>query len=640
VRTTARKDDLLRSNEETNWYPEHIKHGRYGDWLENNIDWALSRERYWGTPLPVWICPQDHRTVIGSLAELSELAGRDVTGIDPHRPAIDEVLVPCPECGQEARRVPEVIDTWFDSGAMPYAQWAYQGEDSPPAETFRSRFPADFISEAIDQTRGWFYSLMAESVLLFGQNSYRNVVCLGHIVDGQGRKMSKSLGNIVDPWSVIERFGADPMRWFFLASGSPWASRRVSMEVFEDIVRRFVLTLWNTYAFFVTYANVDDPDLDAAPPPAERGPLDRWMLSRLHALVRDVTSDMEAFDATTAGRRLQDAIDDLSNWYVRRSRRRFWDTARTGGDEADKLAAYATLHECLATLAMLLAPFTPFLADELHRNLAGDDAPESVHLADWPAADESLIDPALEEAMDVVRTAVSLGRTVRSDTKVRVRQPLAGAVLHVPGDRSRLEPLLGLMAEELNVRAVRFAESADELSGWQAKPNFRALGPKLGPRVQEVAAALAADDGSLAAHLATGESVEVELPSGAVELSPGDVELAQQTREGWGLASDGPVTVALELTLDDDLRREGVARELVHHVQALRKSAGLDVSDRIVLGVEGDGPVADAFATHRDWIASEVLATSIQDGSMEGAAAAEDVSVDGNRARITLRREA
>jgi isoleucyl-tRNA synthetase len=637
VRTTARKEDLLRANEETTWYPDHIKHGRYGDWLENNIDWALSRERYWGTPLPVWICPDDHRTVVDSLAELSDLAGRDVTGIDPHRPAIDEVTLPCPECGQEARRVPEVIDTWFDSGAMPYAQWGYRGEDSPAAETFRSRFPADFISEAIDQTRGWFYSLMAESALLFGRNSYRNVVCLGLIVDGQGRKMSKSLGNIVDPWSVIERFGADPMRWFFLASGSPWASRRVSMEVFEDVVRRFVLTLWNTYAFFVTYANVDDPDLPAAPPPAERGPLDRWMLSRLHALVRDTTADMEGFDATTAGRRLQELIDDLSNWYVRRSRRRFWDTARTGGGDADKLAAYATLHECLATVATLLAPFTPFLADELYRNLAGEGAPESVHLCDWPAADESLIDPSLEEAMQVVRTAVSLGRTVRSDTKVRVRQPLAGAVLHVPGDRSRLEPLLDLMAGELNVRRVRFAESADELSGWRAKPNFRALGPKLGPRVQEVAAALAADDGPLAARLATGENVTVDLSSGPVELTPGDVELVQQTQEGWGLASDGPVTVALDLTLDEDLRLEGLARELVHHVQALRRSAGLDVSDRIKLGVDASGPVAKALGAHRDWIASEVLAASIVDGPAEGATASEDVSVEGGQARITMR---
>jgi isoleucyl-tRNA synthetase len=526
---------------------------------------------------------------------------------------------------------------------MPYAQWAYAGRGSPGEAEFTRKYPADFIAEGLDQTRGWFYSLMAEGVLLFGQNSYRNVICHGLVLDAEGRKMSKRLGNAIAPMEAFERQGADAVRWYMVASGSPWADRRLSFEAIGDVVRQFVLTLWNTYAFYVTYANIDEPDMSAAPKPAERPALDRWMLSRLHGVVAQVTADMDAYDATGAGRRLQELVDDLSNWYVRRSRRRFWDASRTGaadGADANKLAAFATLHECLVTIAQMLAPFMPFVTEEVYGNLAAGDpgAPESVHLSDWPAADDSLIDPALEEAMHVVRTAVSLGRTVRNDTKVRVRQPLAGAVLHVPGDRSRLEPLLDLMAEELNVRRVRFAESADELSGWRAKPNFRALGPKLGPRVQEVAKALAADDGSLAARLATGESVTLDLAGGAVELSPGDVELAQQTHEGWGLASDGPVTVALDLSLDDDLRLEGLARELVHHVQALRKSAGLEVSDRIVLGVEADGAVADALAGHRDWIASEVLATSIQQGSLDDASAAEEVALDGNAARITLRR--
>jgi isoleucyl-tRNA synthetase len=639
VRTTAFKEQLLKENAKTNWYPEHIRAGRYGNWLENNVDWALSRERYWGTPLPIWVCGAGHETAVGSLDELSTLAGRDVTGIDPHRPHIDEVTIACPSCGEEARRVPEVIDAWFDSGAMPYAQWAYAGPGSTGEARFRQRYPADFIAEGLDQTRGWFYSLMAEGVLLFGQNSYRNVICHGLVLDGEGRKMSKRLGNAIAPMEAFERQGADAVRWYMVAAGSPWADRRLSFEAIDDVVRHFVLTLWNTYAFFVTYANVDEPDQAAAPDPARRPPLDRWMLSRLHGLVAQVTADLDGYDATDAGRRIQQLVDDLSNWYVRRSRRRFWDTARTGGGEADKLSAFATLHECLVTLAQLLAPFMPFVTEEIYRNLVVGDpaAAESVHLSDWPAADESLIDTALEEAMAVVRTAVSLGRTVRSDTKVKVRQPLAGAVLHVPGDRSRLEPLLGLMSEELNVRAVRFAESADELSGWRAKPNFRTLGPKLGPRVQEVAAALAADDGSLAARLATGEDVTVDLSSGPVELTPGDVELVQQTQEGWGLASDGPVTVALDLTLDDDLRLEGLARELVHHVQALRRSSGLDVSDRIHLGIETSGPVAEALAGHRDWIASEVLATSVVDGAMDGATASEDVSVEGMAAQITLR---
>jgi isoleucyl-tRNA synthetase len=643
VRTTAFKEQLLAENDKTNWYPEHIRAGRYGNWLENNVDWSLSRERYWGTPLPIWVCGAGHETAVGSLAELSGLAGRDVTGIDPHRPHIDEVTISCPSCGAEARRVPEVIDAWFDSGAMPYAQWAYAGPGSPGEAEFARKYPADFIAEGLDQTRGWFYSLMAEGVLLFAQNSYRNVICHGLVLDAEGRKMSKRLGNAIAPMEAFERQGADAVRWYMVAAGSPWADRRLSFEAIDDVVRNFVLTLWNTYAFFVTYANIDEPDLAAAPAPADRSPLDRWMLSRLHGVVAQVTAHMDAYDATGAGRRLQELVDDLSNWYVRRSRRRFWDASRARADDdaaASKLGAFATLHECLVTIAKMLAPFMPFVTEEVYGNLvAGDpDAPESVHLSDWPAVDVSLIDPALEEAMEVVRTAVSLGRTVRNDTKVRVRQPLAGAVLHVPGDRSRLEPLLDLMAEELNVRAVRFAESADELSGWRAKPNFRALGPKLGPRVQEVAAALAADDGSLAARLARGETVSVELGGGPIELSPDDVELSRETTEGWGLASDGPVTVALELTLDDDLRLEGLARELVHHVQALRKSAGLEVSDRIVLWIEGDAPVAGAVAAHRAWIASEVLATSIQDGLVDGATAFEDVSVDGNRARIFLHR--
>jgi isoleucyl-tRNA synthetase len=641
VRTTAFKDRLLEQNAKTNWYPEHIRAGRYGNWLENNVDWSLSRERYWGTPLPIWVCGTGHETPVGSLAELSSLSGRDVSGIDPHRPHIDEVTIACPVCNAVARRVPEVIDAWFDSGAMPYAQWAYGGPGSPGEAMFRERYPADFIAEGLDQTRGWFYSLMAEGVLLFGENSYRNVICHGLVLDNEGRKMSKRLGNAIAPIEAFDRHGADAVRWYMVASGSPWADRRLSFEAIADVVRNFVLTLWNTYAFFVTYANLDEPDLSAAPEAARRPPLDRWMLSRLHGVVAQVTGDMDGYDATGAGRRIQQLVDDLSNWYVRRSRRRFWDTSRTGEQSdaaADKLAAFATLHECLVTLAKLLAPFMPFVTEEIYRNLAAGDAAaqESVHLSDWPVADEALIDPSLEEAMEVVRTAVSLGRTVRSDTKVRVRQPLAGAVLHVPGDRSRLEPLLDLMAGELNVRRVRFAESADELSGWRAKPNFRALGPKLGPRVQEVASALADDDGTLAARLATGETATVDLAGGPVELEPGDVELAKRTQEGWGLASDGPVTVALDLTLDDDLRREGLARELVHHVQALRRSSGLDVSDRVALGVDASGPVAEALDAHREWIASEVLATSIVDGAVEGATASEDVSVEGAKVRITL----
>ncbi len=647
IRTTAVKDRLLAVNEAVNWYPDHVKHGRYGDWLANNVDWALSRERYWGTPLPIWICPRDHRTAIESLAELSELAGRDVTGMDPHRPFIDEVTFACPTpgCGEEATRVPYLIDVWFDAGAMPYAQWAYGGPVSegdprrPAYELFKSRFPADYIAEGLDQTRGWFYTLMAEAVLLFDETAYRNVVCLGLLVDKEGRKMSKRLGNVIDPWEVIDRFGADALRWFMVAGGSPWAARRVYLEAFEDVVRRFLLTLWNTYAFFVTYANLDEPDLSSVPPASDRPPIDRWALSRLAGTVRSVGEAMNRYDVTAAARGIEQLVDDLSNWYVRRSRRRFWDLARSrgAGGDLDKLAAHATLHECLVTVAGLMAPIAPFVSEILYRNLvAGVDAtaPASVHLTEFPRPDLSLLDPALDEAMATTRAIVSLGRTVRTDSKVRVRQPLGHAALHVAGDPDRLRPLLSLIADELNVMEVVFAESAESLSGWRAKPNFRALGPRLGSKVQEVAAALAADDGGLAVALAGGGSVEVSLPSGSLTLSPTDVELIQESRAGWGSASDGSVTVALDLEPTDELCKEGLVRELIHQVQTLRKSAGLEVSDRIVLGVEGDAEVVAAVEGHLGVLSSEVLAADVSLGKVGAAVASLETIV--NRHAVTL----
>jgi isoleucyl-tRNA synthetase len=656
IRTTAVKKQLLDANDHVNWYPEHIKHGRYGDWLENNVDWSLSRERYWGTPLPIWVCPQGHETGVGSLAELSTLAGRDLGDLDPHRPHIDEVTFGCSECRGVATRVPYLIDVWFDAGAMPYAQWGYPHAGPEAEETFARRFPADFIAEAIDQTRGWFYTLMAEGVLLFEQSPYRNVVCLGHLVDRDGRKMSKRLGNIIDPWLVIDRYGADALRWLMIAGGSPWSQRRIYPEAFQDVVRQFLLTLWNVHAFYVTYANLDDPDLAAAPTPSDRSPLDRWMLSRLHATIEHTRDALERYDATGAGREIVKLVDDLSNWYVRRSRRRFWDPSRSGGDteaSPQKLAAYATLHECLVTVSKLLAPFIPFVAEEMYRNVGlrdAPDGPESVHLADYPVADPGLVDLPLEEAMAIVRQVVSLGRTVRTEAKVRVRQPLGSGVLHVPGDPGKIGPLLGLVAEELNVRHVAFAESAEELSGWRAKPNFRVLGPRLGRGAQEVAGVLAGDDGSLAARLAAGETVTVAVPSGEVRLAPEDVDLIQEPRTGWAVATDGGVTVALDLDLDDELRREGLVRELIHHVQNLRKSAGLEVADRIVLGLEvADGiglgpearaatPALRALHEYRGYVAAEVLAVEIVDEPVPEPAGTAEADLDGTRVRLTLRR--
>jgi isoleucyl-tRNA synthetase len=632
------KDRLLEVNEQVNWFPDHIKHGRYGDWLNNNVDWALSRERYWGTPLPIWRCSNAHPTPIGSLAELSERAGRDVTGIDPHRPAIDQVTFACPECDEPAVRVPEVIDTWYDSGAMPFAQWGYHPELGRGQELFAERFPADFISEAIDQTRGWFYTLMAEGVLHFDSICYRNCVCLGLIVDEDGRKMSKSLGNILDPWEVLERQGADALRWYLLTSGSPWASRRIGMGILDEVVRRFLLTLWNVYAFFVTYANASafEPSEDIAV--SERPPLDRWVLSQLASTVREARDGLERYDATGAGRRIATFVEDLSNWYVRRARRRFWDPDGQGG--ASTRAAFLTLHECLVTLAQLLAPFTPFVAEELWRNLAAgrNGAPDSVHLSGYPRFELDRLDGRLDDAMASARAIVELGRRVRTETRMRVRQPLLEAVVHYPGDRRAMEPLLDLVAEELNVKDVVFAESAEQLGRWRAKPNFRTLGPRLGAAVNEAAAALAADDGSLAGALARGETVSLPIPSGPVELGPDEVDLVQETREGWGVAAEGGVTVALELDITPELRREGLARELVRVVQDARRSAGLNVSDRIVLGLAVGGELAAAVAAHRDRIAGETLAVELSVGALDDAAYRRETEVDGASVVVSLSR--
>ncbi len=636
VRTTAVKERLLEVNESVNWVPDHIKHGRYGNWLENNVDWALSRERYWGTPLPIWRCAAGHQTAIGSLKELGELAGRDVSEVDPHRPAIDEVTFSCPECGETATRVLEVIDTWYDSGAMPFAQWSYHPELGRGEEMFAERFPADFITEAIDQTRGWFYTLMAEGVLHFDETAYRNVVCLGLLVAADGKKMSKSLGNALDPWDVLDRQGADALRWWMITSGSPWASRRIGHEVLDEIVRQFLLKLWNIYAFFVTYANTaTTASANAAP-----SSLDRWILSQLARTVREARAGLERYDATAAGRRIQSFVDDLSNWYVRRSRRRFWDP--DGEHASDSSAAFETLHTCLVTVARLLAPFTPFVAEELWRNLAADrnGAPISVHLSDYPVSDDDVIDAALDDAMEAARAIVELGRRVRVETKTRTRQPLGEAVVHYAGDHEALTEVMSLVADELNVKRIVFAESETSFGRWRAKPNFKVLGPKLGNRVKDVAHALADDDGTDAAKLAHGGSIVLVVASGdPVTLVPEDVDLAQEVPEGWGVASDAGITVALDLELTDELRSEGTAREVVRVVQEARKAAGFDVSDRIVLGAETvDGDVAAALTAHRQLIAGETLADELFDHSLDGDAFHQAAKIGGEPVTFSLRK--
>ncbi|MGH2757541.1 MAG: isoleucine--tRNA ligase, partial [Actinomycetota bacterium] len=491
IRTSQIRAELQASNEETNWQPPTIKYGRFGDWLANNVDWSLSRDRYWGTPLPIWRCEDAHAHCVGSFAELSELVGRDLSGIDPHRPWVDEITFACPECGKLSKRVASVIDTWFDSGSMPFAQWHYPFENE---NVFETRFPADFISEAIDQTRGWFYTLLAIATLVRGHNSYRNCVCLGHLVDTQGRKMSKSLGNVIDPWDVLNVQGADALRWYLLTGGTPWSPRRVSIEIIQEALRKYLLTLWNTYSFWVTYASLEGFDPTAEDiPVTQRSEMDRWILAELDDTIAEVTAGLDDFDPTRGGRRLDRFVDDLSNWYVRRSRRRFW---RSGSD-TDTRAAFLTLWECLVTVCRLSAPYTPFVADAIYTNLTGIDAnaPDSVHLAEWPERDTSLRDDELRRRMGLVRTLVALGRSARTEAKVRVRQPLARALVVLPsGEAEILEGLEALVADELNVKAIEILTGMQELVTYSVKPNFKALGPRFGARMKDVARAIAEAD--------------------------------------------------------------------------------------------------------------------------------------------------
>ena len=569
------------------WHPPHIKHGRFGDWLNNNVDWALSRERYWGTPLPVWRSEDGEEIhVIGSFDELEQLSG--VRLEDPHRPYVDEVTFTSPTSGKLMRRVPEVIDVWFDSGAMPFAQEHAPFENEAD---FERHFPADYICEALDQTRGWFYSLLAISTLLFDRAPYRNVVCLGLILDEDGQKMSKSRGNIVVPWDVLEEHGADAFRWYFFTSKQPWDGYRFSVETIGEGVRGFLGTLWNTYSFLSLYA----PER-----PSEPTDLDRWALSRLSATVSEVTERLDAYDATTAGRAIADFVDDLSNWYVRRSRPRF---------HSGEQAAFDTLRTCLITVSQLLAPFTPFVADELYEGLDGSEP--SVHLTDWPQPAER--DLQLEAAMAVARETVRLGRSARAQSKMKVRQPLRAAVIVAEGaERAAIERLSDVVADELNVKELRFVDTADELGSYEIKANYRTLGPRFGKSMPLAAAAIAAlDPAHVAAELRAGRHIGLSVEGSEHELGPDDLQLAMQPLEGYQLEREGSHAVALELGLDQELLMEGLAREVVRAVQETRKRAGLEVEDRIDLTLGGDVELLDAARAYEAYVAGETLATTV-----------------------------
>jgi len=623
VRTTERKDALLRENERTTWHPETVKWGRYGDWLHNNIDWALSRRRYWGTPLPIWRCPADHQVCVGSLAELSALTGTDQSALDPHRPYVDEVAFPCPTCGEESRRVPDVIDAWFDSGSMPFAQWGYPHVEGS-VERFEQAFPADFICEAIDQTRGWFYTLMAVNTLVFDRSAYRDVVCLGHILAEDGRKMSKHLGNILEPIPLMDEHGADAVRWFMAASGSPWVARRVGHATIQETVRKVLLTYWNTVAFQVLYARSAgfEPGVTPAPGPSERPVLDRWALSEAQRLAREVTAAMEQFDTQRVGALLSAYVDDLSNWYVRRSRRRFWE-----GDPA----ALATLHECLYVVTLLMAPLVPFVTERVWQDVFAATSEElagSVHLADWPSVEGSLVDDALAGQVQLARRLVELGRAARAEAGVRTRQPLRRAVVATAAWERLDEELRAEVAEELNVGSLEplaAAASQGSLVEHTAKASFRALGKRFGKRTPHVAAAITAADASvLAAALGRDGRAEVALDGEAVEVLPDEVILSERPREGWSVVNEQGETVALDLELTPDLVRAGLVREVVRLVQDARKSSGFEVSDRIRLSWQAEGELAEALREHRDAVAREVLATEVLERVPEDGVRRED----------------
>jgi isoleucyl-tRNA synthetase len=650
VATSRARDELLANNEQIGWHPGHVKHGRFGKWLENNVDWALSRDRYWGTPLPIWECAAegcDGRFCAGSVAELRERAKGEVPD-DLHRPYIDEVVVECEECGGEMRRVLSVIDTWYDSGAMPFAQFHYPFEGR---EEFEERFPADYICEGQDQTRGWFYTLLAESTLLFDTSSYRNCVCLGLILDPEGQKMSKSRGNVVDPWDVLNTHGADAFRWYYLTWQQPWAGYRFSVDTVGASVRQFLLTLWNTYSFWVLYANAEglgpadfhDPPLTSPffanmankdKVSESSDDLDRWALSHLQATISVVRERMDDFDCTAAGRAIAEYVEELSNWYVRLSRRRFWE-----GDRA----AFATLRHCLLEIAAMLAPFTPFLAEEIHLNLAGGEGeefgelPDSVHLRDFPQFDPALADPELEAAMEAVRLTVELGRAARAGAKVKVRQPLRRAVIVAnEAERRAISARADLVTAELNVKELDFVSEQADLVTYTVKPNYRALGPRFGKRMPQVAAAVEAlDPSGVAEALSDGGEVGISLDGADHTLGPDDVTLALQPLEGYEVEAEAGHAVALQLELDEELRREGLAREIVHAVQNARKEAGLDISDRIELTLGGDEELLAAARAHEPYIAGEVLATSV---AYNDAADGPAIRVDGRDLRISVSR--
>lgn len=608
IRETAVKDDLIRNNNTINWIPESIGKGRFGNWLENIQDWAISRNRYWGTPLPIWECECGHRHCIGSREELYKMSGDEkAKTVELHRPYIDEITIKCPECGKEMHRVPEVLDCWFDSGAMPFAQYHYPFENK---ELFERQFPAQFISEAVDQTRGWFHSLLAESTLLFNKAPYQNVIVLGHVQDEHGQKMSKSKGNAVDPFDALKKHGADAIRWYFYSNSAPWLPNRFHDDAVIEGQRKFMGTLWNTYAFFVLYANIDNFDPTKYTLDYDKlSVMDKWLLSKLSTLIKTVDTDLDTYKITETARALDNFVDELSNWYVRRSRERFW----TPGMEQDKINAYMTLYTALVTVSKVAAPMIPFMTDEIYRNLVcsvDKTAPISVHLCDFPVANESYIDSKLEERMEDVLDIVVLGRACRNTAQIKNRQPIAK--MYIKADYTLPEYFTDIIADELNVKSVEFANDVSAFTTYSFKPQLRTVGPKYGKYLGKIRELLSSVDGNAAmAELKANGVLVLDLGDAKAELTEEDLLIESAQKPGFASNSDHGVTVVLDTNLTPELIEEGYMRELVSKIQTMRKESGFEVMDNIRVYISGSEIIKDIVRKNFDEIKGEVLAKDV-----------------------------
>ncbi|MDI3533749.1 MAG: isoleucyl-tRNA synthetase [Thermosediminibacterales bacterium] len=641
IKTTAIKDKLLENNQKINWYPEHIKDGRFGNFLENVIDWCLSRERYWGTPLNIWECQEcDYQHCVGSIAELKEMSKTEIGEIELHKPYVDEVELECPKCGGTMKRVPEVIDCWFDSGSMPFAQFHYPFNNR---DKFEGSFPADFISEAIDQTRGWFYSLHVISSLVFEQPSFKNCLVMGHVLDEFGQKMSKHKGNVLDPWEVLNEQGADAMRWYLFVASPPWIPSRFYKEAVREAQRKFLNTLYNVYSFFTLYANIDGFDPREYEMPVEkRAEIDRWLISRLNNVIKGIRKSLDSYNITPAARMLDDFVDDLSNWYVRRCRQRYW----KGEMDDDKIAAYLTLYETLVALIKIAAPFVPFITEEIYKNLVCSiypDAPESVHMCNFPEANEELIDEALEQKMALLRKVVNLGRSARNKSKIKNRQPLSKMYIKTRRENEKEalkdDGMSSLIKEELNIKEIDFTDEVSKYLSYTIKPRYDMLGPKYGKLMPQIAKTLAtADSVKLMEELETNGVINLELDGETVAIEKSELDIKVQDREGFSAEGDNGYYVILDTTITKELELEGISREIVSKIQNMRKEAGFNVEDKIVLYYYGDETIDKTFEKFGDVIKAETLSLEARKEKPEEADNIKNWNINGHTVLLAVKR--